>query len=404
MTFAGRNFNEVMDYVKKVEEVRRDIKLRHGQKGPIRIIFKFLIPRGNMQPGREMTRQDDRDQCYAFPGKNEAGASDAVITDIDMICDILDAPIRVSNPVRQDVEIETPSIGSIPMVSEFSEVCCNVLPGMPPNRDINFCIDLEPGTHLISIPPYRMAPKELRELKAQIYQLLDKGFIRPSASPWGAPVLFAKRKDGSDKNVIAYALRQLKHVFTQKDLNLRQRRKMELLKDYDVTIQYHLGKANLVADVLSRKAMSMGSLACLTVSKRPLAKEIQTLEPKFMQLCISERAGVLASFKVRATFIKEIKAKQFQDENLEELRKKTTIGKAQETTLDADGVLNFKGRICVPRVDDLIQKLLAESHGSRYSIQPGVTKMYRALNRIYWWSSMKRDIAEFVVSVKIVNK
>ncbi|WMV51286.1 hypothetical protein MTR67_044671 [Solanum verrucosum] len=75
-------------------------------------------------------------------------------------------------------------------------------------------------------------------------------------------------------------------------------------------------------------------------------------------------AYALHQLKVRATFIEEIKDKQFEDENLEELRKKTAIGKAQETALDADDVLNFKGRICVPRVDDLIEKLLAESHVS----------------------------------------
>ena len=108
----------------------------------------------------------------------------------------------------------------------------------------------------------------------------------------------------------------------------------------------------------------MGSVVCLSVTKRPLAKEIQTLESKFMQLGISEIGGVLASIEVKATFIEEIKAKQFEDENLNELKKKIVIGKAQETTLDADGVLNFKGRICVPRVDDLIEKLLAASHDS----------------------------------------
>ncbi|WMV34738.1 hypothetical protein MTR67_028123 [Solanum verrucosum] len=75
---------------------------------------------------------------------------------------------------------------SIPVVSKFREVFPNDLPDMPPDRDINFCIDLEPGTHPISIPPYHMAPTELRELKTQIQELLDKGFIRPSASPWSA--------------------------------------------------------------------------------------------------------------------------------------------------------------------------------------------------------------------------
>ncbi|WMV51396.1 hypothetical protein MTR67_044781, partial [Solanum verrucosum] len=69
----------------------------------------------------------------------------------------------------------------------------------------------------------------------------------------------------------------------------------------------------------------MDSLPCLSVTKRPLAKDIQTLESKFMQLGILKRGGVLSSIEVRATFIEEIKAKQFEDENLEELRKKTAI-------------------------------------------------------------------------------
>ena len=66
--------------------------------------------------------------------------------------------------------------------------------GLPPEREVEFTIDLIPGTEPISIPPYRMAPAELRELKAQLEELLSKGFIRPSISPWGAPVLFEKKK------------------------------------------------------------------------------------------------------------------------------------------------------------------------------------------------------------------
>ena len=75
---------------------------------------------------------------------------------------------------------------------------------------MEFTIDLIPGTELISIPPYRMAPTELREFKAQLEELLSKGFIRPSISPWGTPVLFMKNKDGSLRLCIDY--RQLNRV------------------------------------------------------------------------------------------------------------------------------------------------------------------------------------------------
>ena len=69
----------------------------------------------------------------------------------------------------------------------------NDIAGLPPERKVESTIHLIPGTEPISIPPYRMAPAELRELKAQLEELLSKGFIRPSISPWGAPVLFVKK-------------------------------------------------------------------------------------------------------------------------------------------------------------------------------------------------------------------
>ena len=105
--------------------------------------------------------------------------------------------------LRDDTS-KVPSIESVLIVCEFLDVFPADLPGMPPDRDIDFCIDLEPGTHPISIPPNRIAPAELRELKAQLQELLVKGFIRPSASPWGAPVLFVKKKDGSFRMCIDY--------------------------------------------------------------------------------------------------------------------------------------------------------------------------------------------------------
>ena len=84
------------------------------------------------------------------------------------------------------------------------------MPGLPPEREIEFCIDVVPGTDPISMPPYRMAPAELSELKEQLQDLFEKGFIQPSTSLWGAPVLFVKKKDGSLRLCIDY--RQLNKV------------------------------------------------------------------------------------------------------------------------------------------------------------------------------------------------
>ncbi|XP_070018086.1 uncharacterized protein [Nicotiana sylvestris] len=94
-----------------------------------------------------------------------------------------------------DTNAEALSLESVPVVNEFPDVFPDELPGIPPNKEIDFGIDVIPGTQPISIPPYRMAPTELKELKEQLKDLLEKGFIRPSVSPWGAPVLFFCKKE-----------------------------------------------------------------------------------------------------------------------------------------------------------------------------------------------------------------
>ena len=101
-------------------------------------------------------------------------------------------------------------VDEIPVAREFLDVFSDDIAALPPEREVEFTIDLIPGTEPLSIPPYRMAPAELRELKAQLEELLSKGFIRPSISPWGAPVLFVKKKDGSLRLCIDY--RQLNKV------------------------------------------------------------------------------------------------------------------------------------------------------------------------------------------------
>ncbi|XP_027922644.1 uncharacterized protein LOC114180530 [Vigna unguiculata] len=91
-----------------------------------------------------------------------------------------------------------------PVVGDFSDVFPEDVPGLPPTREIEFSIDLVPGAGPVSIAPYRMAPAELVELKKQIEELLEKQFIRPSVSPWGAPVLLVKKKDGSSRLCVDY--------------------------------------------------------------------------------------------------------------------------------------------------------------------------------------------------------
>ena len=91
---------------------------------------------------------------------------------------------------------------------------------------------------------------------------------------------------------------------------------MELLKDYDITILYHPGKANVVADALNRKAGSMGSLANLQVSRRPLAREVHTLAHDLMRLKVNEKGGFLACVEARSSFLGKIKGKQFTAEKI----------------------------------------------------------------------------------------
>jgi hypothetical protein len=95
-------------------------------------------------------------------------------------------------------------LDEIPVVCEYLDVFPDELPGMPSDRGVEFVIELQPGTAPISKRPYHMPPKELAELKNQLQELLDKGYICPSSSPWGCPALFIKKKDGSLRMCVDY--------------------------------------------------------------------------------------------------------------------------------------------------------------------------------------------------------
>jgi hypothetical protein len=100
--------------------------------------------------------------------------------------------------------IEGIKLEDIPVVCEYPDDFPDELPGMHPDRDVEFVIELQPGTAPISKRPYRMPPNELAELKLQLLELLDKGYISPSASPWGCPALFVKKKDNSLRLCVDY--------------------------------------------------------------------------------------------------------------------------------------------------------------------------------------------------------
>ncbi|KAM2088514.1 hypothetical protein ACFX1T_032585 [Malus domestica] len=547
-------------------------------------------------------------------------------------------------------DVDSGSVEEVGVVRHYPDVFPDDLPGLPPDRDVEFSIDLLPSTNPISLAPYRMAPAELRELKIQLQELIDKGFIQPSSSPWGAPVLFVRKKDGTlrlcidyrqlnrvtiknryplpriddlfdqlkgacvfskidlrsgyyqlkikdedvhktafrtryghyeflvmpfgltnapaafmrlmnevfqeyldngilghvvsaqgiqvdpqkiaavenweqprtvtevrsflglagyyrrfvqdfsmialpltkltrkdvkfewdesceqsfqqlkyclthapvlvlpDDNgnfeiysdaslnglgcvlmqhsrVIAYASRQLKthernypthdlelaaivfalkiwrhylygekckiftdhkslqYLFTQHDLNLRQRRWLELLSDYDCTIEYHPGRANVVADALSRKPQ--GRLNALYTSRVPLLAELRSTGVELEWEEQSE--AFLANFQVKPILIDRVLAAQSLDEEIQELINLRNEGKKKDLKIrGSDGMLMQENRMYVPNNEELKKEILDEAHCSAYAMHPGGTKMYHTIRPFYYWPGMKREIAEYV--------
>jgi hypothetical protein len=118
---------------------------------------------------------------------------------------LLSIPVATTaKPFGRVYEAIIPKIQDILVACELSDVFPKDLPGLPPERDVEFVIELKPGTAPISRRSYRMPPNELAELKTQLQDLLEKGFIRPSSSPWGCPAIFVKKKDQTLQMCVDY--------------------------------------------------------------------------------------------------------------------------------------------------------------------------------------------------------
>nr|GEZ16572.1 putative reverse transcriptase domain-containing protein [Tanacetum cinerariifolium] len=336
-----------------------------------------------------------------------------------------------NNAPAREVEdkSEKKRLEDVPIVRNFPEVFPEELPGLPSTRPVEFQIDLVLGAALVARAPYRLAPSEMKDLAEQIKELSDKGFIRPSSSPWGAPVLFVKKKDGSfrmcidyrelnkltvkfewdDKQEAAFQLLKQKlcsapilalpkgskdfivycdasnkglgAVLMQrekKELNVRQRRWLELLIDYDCDIHYHPGKSNVVADALSRKEREP------PLRVRALVMTIGLYLPRIV---LNAQTEARKPENVKKEDVGGMLVKNSRDP--EKVRTKKLEPRA-------DGTLCLNGRSWLPCYGNLRTVIMYESYKSKYSIHPGSDKMYQDMKKLYWWPNMKADIATYV--------
>jgi hypothetical protein len=162
---------------------------------------------------------------------------------------------------------------------------------------------------------------------------------------------------------------------------------LELIKDYDLGINYHPGKANVVADALSQRS----HVSQLVVDSMPFY--LCEFDKLNLRTVVNTEA---MEMEVDSSLLQEIQRGQLEDEKVQEIKRTIKEEKSPGFSEDDEGVLWYKGMVCVPNVKELKEKIFREAHESAYSIHPGGNKMYHDLKATYWWYGMKRDVAEYV--------
>jgi hypothetical protein len=171
---------------------------------------------------------------------------------------------------------------------------------------------------------------------------------------------------------------------------------LDLIKDYDLEIHYHLGKANLVADALSQKEHVHAAI--VTQLPDELVEDFERLNWGIF----AHAEGI--TIEVEPTLEQEIHKGQIRDAKIQEIKDLMAEGRGPDFTEDEQGTIGFKNRIYVPEIDSLHETILKEAHDSDYSIHPGSTKMYQDLMQKYWWYGLKRDVASHVALCDVCQR
>jgi hypothetical protein len=176
-----------------------------------------------------------------------------------------------------------------------------------------------------------------------------------------------------------YGPQESEYIFTQPDLNLRQRRWLELIKDYDMSIHYHPGKANVVADALSRK--SYCNALCTEGMCEELQQELECLNVEIVE------HGFVAALEARPTLVDQVRAAQVMNPEITELKNNMRVRKARDFLEDEHGTIWMGERLCVPDDKELKDLILTEAHQTQYSIHPGSTKCIKTSKKSFGGSA-----------------
>jgi hypothetical protein len=193
--------------------------------------------------------------------------------------------------------------------------------------------------------------------------------------------------------------KSLQYLITQKELNMRQRRWVKLIKDYDCVIDYHPGRANVVVDALSRKSK------LLVIEPDDCdEKELTELRQIDAKVEVGPEGSLFAQLRVKSTFREKVLEAQQKDIDVDKVKEKIKLGIETPFRILDDGMVLMGKRMYLPGDQVLRGELLKEAHETRLNIHPGSTKMYNDLKEFYWWPNMKKHIADFVASCPVCQQ